>query len=53
MPRRSTRGKKLTPGTVADSDDDFVAVASESDELYIVFFVLLSLLDLYFIFYPS
>ena len=49
MPHRSTCSKKLTPATVADSDDDFVAIASESDEPYIVFFVLLSLLDLYFI----
>ena len=45
MPRRSTRGKQLTPATVADSDDDFFAVASESDDPYIVFFVLLSSLD--------
>jgi len=41
--------KKLTPATDTDTDDNFVAVASGSDEPYIVFFVLLSSLDLYFI----
>jgi hypothetical protein len=35
MSRRSTHSKKLTPATVADSNNDFIAVASESDELFL------------------
>ena len=38
MPHCSTRSQKLTPATVPDSDDDFIAVASKSHEPYIVFF---------------
>ena len=48
MPRRSNRGKDLTPATVVDSDDDFVAVASESDDQYVVHCSYI--IDLYFIF---
>ena len=42
MPRHSTHSQKLTPATVPDSDNDFIAVASESDKPYIIFFILLT-----------
>ena len=37
MPHRSNHGKDLTPSTIVDSDNDFVAIASESDDQYIFF----------------
>jgi len=60
MPRHSNHGKDLTPATIIDSDDDFVAVASNSNDQYVIFYFIfyfifllnhcLYIVDLYFIF---
>jgi hypothetical protein len=50
MPRRSNRGKDLTPATIVDSDDDFIAVVLESDDQYVVFFFIAHILLIYILF---